>query len=106
MVSKALAKRRRDGNALAALSWIRAQAQDLMLGAHGRKSIVEYVTESPEMVLDFSEIKNERAQSFYAEVILRELYSSHTAELVVFGELLKRGFQVYLLLLLAMSNFI
>jgi DNA polymerase III delta prime subunit len=77
------AKRRRDGNALAALSWINAQAQNFILEEQRTKGIAEYMTENRNMVLDFSEIKNEQAQTFYSEVVLRELYSTHREGIVV-----------------------
>jgi hypothetical protein len=77
------AKKRRDSNALAALSWIRAQSQQFILLHHGKKSVQEYVAENNNIVLDFSEIKNEQAQTFYSEVVLRELYATHKAGIVI-----------------------
>ncbi|MGA3297835.1 MAG: ATP-binding protein [Candidatus Bathyarchaeia archaeon] len=77
------AKKRRDSNVLAALSWIKAQAQHFIIGEYGKKSVQEYMAENNEMVLDFSEIKNEQAQTFYSEVVLRELYSTRTEGIVI-----------------------
>lgn len=77
------AKRRRDGNALAALSWINAQAQNFILEEQRTKGIAEYMAENRNMVLDFSGIKNEQAQTFYSEVVLRELYSTDKGGIVI-----------------------
>jgi DNA polymerase III delta prime subunit len=77
------AKRRKDSNALAALSWINAQAQNFILEEQRTKGIAEYMAENRNMVLDFSEIKNEQAQTFYSEVVLRELYSTHREGIVI-----------------------
>ena len=77
------AKRRRDGDALAALSWINAQAQNFILEEQRTKGIAEYMAENRNMVLDFSGIKNEQAQSSIIEWPCAEKYSTDEGGVVL-----------------------
>lgn len=73
-VSEKLAVSKRDSNAAPVFALIRDQAEALATTPTHNTDITNYIEQYPELVLDFSQIKDKMAQTFYSEIILRQLW--------------------------------